>query len=546
MNIWGERFAKVQLFVGYCRDLGVETDQRELEHYEKTGVMLPVARVVYPDEYVIQRNQSQWNGVTDWDASDRWPALGRLSERIGPFPYGYEGLTDKELAHCFDREMESARNPYLKRPASADYRPWSDYRATVHDNRGNALERSTVEHYYSYWQVHQLSWIRQHPDLYRNARLIERIPEDDPVRRFRPWAPNKELLVEFDGKKRGFDALSYWVTVYGRERGRTFASIAESNGIRKLDNSQAAAHRKRLSNLAGGVSARFSLTHEDLYGFLRELIQLLEGYGRKERYKLAEELKRDIFDWENLLMLTTGETRDSVADEIGKTNIYDKRTFRHLNILTKERDYAFDLLDRASKDCGSALRQMGPSQWSFTESDTIDLLKYCEQESLGVFVTALSGMVAVGDEEYRRKFTRMQKYTNLKNVLTGYEYFLKSVTQGTSIVTDKKTLTMLVADVMAHEPWQNLFATRRKLVSGADSQDFLGNLGTLLSDKHLKASPQGYWAGQFLVMCLARNMTVHAYPSEDSYYGDFFGPMLDSVICSTFYTWRLAKVNGWI
>ena len=546
MNIWGERFAPVQLFVAHCRDLGVETDQRELEHYEKTGVMLPVARVVYPDEYVIQRDQSQWNGVTDWDASDRWPAVGRLTERIGPFPYGYKELTDKEIVHCFDREMETGCNPYLKRPASADYRPWSDYRATVHDNRGNALERSTVEHYYSYWQVHQLSLIQQHPDLYRNARLIESIPEDDPVRRFRPWAPNKERLVEFDGKKRSFDALSFWVTVYGRERGRTFASIAESNGIRRLDDSQAAAHRTRLNNLAGGVSARFNLTREDHYGFLRELIQLLEDYGRKERYKLAEELKRDIFDWENLLMLSTGEKRDAVAEELGKTNIFDKRTFRHLNIATMERDYAFDLLNSASKDCSSALRQMGDSQWSFTESDTNDLLKYCEQYGLGVFVTALSGMVAVGDEEYRRKFTRMQKYTNLKNVLTGYEYFLKSVTQGTCLVTDKKTLTWLVGKVMAQEPWRSLFTARTDLVSGANTQEFLANLVTLLSDGQLKGSPQGYWARQFLVMCLARNMTVHSYPSEDSYYGEFFEPMLDAAICATFYTWRLAKTNGWI
>ena len=86
MNIWGERFAEVELFIGYCRDLNVETDQRELEHYERIGAMLPVARVVYPDDYVIQRDQSQWNGTMDWDGTDQWPAIARLSERGGPFP----------------------------------------------------------------------------------------------------------------------------------------------------------------------------------------------------------------------------------------------------------------------------------------------------------------------------------------------------------------------------------------------------------------------------------------------------------------------------
>ena len=340
MNIWGERFAEVSSFIRYCRDLNVETRDDELEHYEKIGAMLPIARVVYPDEYVIQRDQSQWNGVMDWNAADQWPALNQLSERIGPFPFGYEGLTDEELVHCFDRAMEAGDNPYLKRPVSAESRPWSDYRVVVPDRYGNEIKRPTVEHYYSYWQVHQLSWIQQYTDLYKNAWLIERIPEDDPVRRFLPRAPKNERLVEFDDKRHNFDALSFWATVYDRERSRTFAGIDGTNGIRRLNDAQADAHKTKLATLARNVTARFQLTPEGLYGFLHKLIELMEDYERKERYKLVEVSKRDIFAWENLLMLTTGTTRDEVAEELGKINIYDKRTFRHLDIATKERDYA--------------------------------------------------------------------------------------------------------------------------------------------------------------------------------------------------------------
>ena len=64
-----------------------------------------------------------------------------------------------------------------------------------------------------------------------------------------------------------------------------------------------------------------------------------------------------------------------------------------------------------------------------------------------------------------------------------------------------------------------------------------------MADNQLSASPQGYWAQKFLVMCLARNMTVHSYPSEDSYYGDLYGPMLNAAIIATFYTWRIAKTR---
>ena len=336
--------------------------------------------------------------------------------------------------------------------------------------------------------------------------------------------------------------------MYDRERNRTFASVAEVDGLRRLDDVQAAAHRTRLAALARKVKERFQFTTEDLYGFLRKLIELIEDYERKERYKLAEALKRDIFAWERLLMLATGKTLDEVAEELGKTSIYDKQTFRRLDIATKERDYACDLLKSASEDCGSALQQLGDPLWSFTEADANDLLNYCEQKGRGVLVTALSGMVAIGDEEYRRNFRRVQMYTNLKNVLTSYEYFLKTTAQGTGRIHGNEALTSLVDKVMAQEPWYQLFAVSKqnRLLNANNPQDFLTNLDTLLTDHQLNGSARKYWAQQFLITCLARNMTVHSYPSEDSYYGDLFRQMLNAVVSVTFYTWQLANAKSWI
>ena len=548
MNIWGERFAEVDEFASYCRDLNVETERRELEHYEKTGVMFPVARVVYPDEYVIKMDQSPWNEAVGSERTNKWPALGRLSEGFGPFLSGYEGLSDGELIHCFDREMEVGSNPHLVRPGATEFRPWSDYRVAIPDLYGIEIKRPTAKHYYSYWQVHQLYLIQQYPDLYKNAWLIKQIPDDDSKKKLLPRAINTGLLVDFRGMKRSFDTLSFWITGCDRERGRTFASVAEVHGVRILDDVQAAAHKVRLVAFARKVTKRFQITRGDLYGFLRKLINLFEDYERKERYKLAGELKRDIFAWEDLLTLTTGETRDDVAEQLGKVNRFDKQTFRWLDIVTKERDYALDLLMKVAKDCTKALRQLGDAQWSFAEPDANDLLNYREGNGVGLFAIALSGMVAIGDDEYRQKSRRVQRYTNLKNVLNSYEYLLKNLATGAGLNVGGETFTGLVRRVMSQEPWYPLFQARKKkgLLSGNNTQEFLTNLGTLLADNELKGSPKGYWAQNFLIMCLARNMTVHSYPSEDSYYGDLFGPMLDALIMATLYTWQHAKSNAWV
>ena len=548
MNIYGERFAPVHTFIGYCQDLNVETSERELEHYAKSGVMLPLARIEYPDEYVVQLYQHEKDGDRCWNGFDEWPALGRLTERLGPLLYGYEGLPDDQLVHCFDRELEAENNPHLIRPSVAEFRPWTEYRVTVRDRQGNQLRKPTAEHYYCYWQVHQLYCIQQYPDLFRYAWLIARLPEDDRRKFNLPRPSNQQRLAEFDGMRRHFDALSFWITVSDREHNRTFAAVPERNDVRTLDEDQAEAFRDRLTGLSSRVATRFQLTRKKLYMFLRQLIDLHERYESRERYKLAEVLKRDVFAWEDLLKSITTQTREEVAIEIGKVNLAQKQTFLHLLITSKERDYALGLLNRKSAQCSHAMQQYAESDWLFTESDARGLLDYCERQGLGLLPTALSGMVAVGGDESRRKFRRVQMYTNLKNVLTAYEYLLKSLVEKNNVdVGRAKTLVPLIEKVMREEDWVAKYTECRKntFTSAANTGELLNKLDTLLADEQLRDSVEGFWARTFLVASLARNGTVHLYPNEDRYYGDLFGTMLDAVIYSMFYTWELAKRRGW-
>ena len=128
MNRYGERFLKVKEFIDHCRSLNVRSDEREMEHYEKVGVMLPTARKTYPAEYLVRqrRQELQLDALEEVDTTE-WPELQRLVERsihLG-FPYGYRDLDDNELVHCFDREMGS--NKYLSRPGDSEFRPWNSY-----------------------------------------------------------------------------------------------------------------------------------------------------------------------------------------------------------------------------------------------------------------------------------------------------------------------------------------------------------------------------------------------------------------------------------
>ena len=48
--------------------------------------MLPVARLIFPDEYVAEKHQREQEGDWDWDGFQEWPELVRLAEATGQLP----------------------------------------------------------------------------------------------------------------------------------------------------------------------------------------------------------------------------------------------------------------------------------------------------------------------------------------------------------------------------------------------------------------------------------------------------------------------------
>ena len=492
--------------------------------------MFPVARVVFPDEYVIQMRRHELDDDRDMGWLADWPHAIRLDDRVVLSPPHNEVSSEEVSVHRIDREIATGDNPHLLNPDGTNFRPWGEYTARIGDELGNDLDLLTAEHYYSYWQVHQLYFIRKFSGLYQGPDPVEPLPE---------WLP------EFDGKRQYFDALSLWITAYRRERERTFANIPPKNEIKKLKEEQAIDHRNRQIKLANEVTERFRLEPQDLYRFLYQLVEIHQEYIQDERYKLAGALEQDILACEILLNLKTEETREQIANHLAD----NKQPFRHLSMAIKERDYALVVLTDTAQKCSSILRELGRSDWSITEADCNALLDYCQQEGLGLLQHALSGMNAVGYEEARQKSRRVLRYTSLKNILTAYEYLLKNLGEnGRHTFGHRDSLTKAVGMVMANEAWFGRFKSGQEcgLLNGKNVDEFLEKLGRLLSVSSLNDCAEGFWARTFLVTCLARNMAVHSYPSDDRYYGDLFGPMLDAVIIATLDTWKLAQQKGWV
>ena len=124
-------------------------------------------------------------------------------------------------------------------------------------------------------------------------------------------------FVDFRKKRHRFDALSFWLTMYIRERERTFAEIPQTYGFRRLDLTQTAEYRKRLGEHAQVVTQRFNLDVSGLYGFLNQLLELLVDYERRERFKLADELKKDILEVAHLISCAEGHDPGGSRTAVG-------------------------------------------------------------------------------------------------------------------------------------------------------------------------------------------------------------------------------------
>jgi hypothetical protein len=542
-----ERYITVDRFIKYCSDSNISTSRHELEHYEKAGIMLPTVRLIYPEEYV--RKRTLWFlGVTkEAPEQAEWPELQRLSEKFRIIPEHYADLKDEELIDSFDREM--GKNPYLVRPTPETYKPWDSFNVTVHYQDENQISESTVEHYYSYWQVHQLYFLQQYPDLYENAFFLKYIPDEIKQRGF-PRAPSPDVLRNFKGLARMFDALSFWVTVYNRERNRTFALIPEEHHVKHLDIQQHQDYENRLADDARLIPEQYGITIDDLYEFLFNLIKLYNDYREKERYKLSEELRGQIIYQAQLIEALSGSDWAEIGEQIGKRySSWTKQGFLHLDILAKERDEARDLLTFFTGKYIEVLAKLNITnpKYTFSPAETDAFLDYCENIGLTVMLTALSGMIST-EEESTKKFRRVSLYTNIKNLLTTLEFLLKTFAQNGDIVIDRKTLNPIIQKVMKNEVWNSLFVeeTKKGFTGAERPEEFFEKFNKLMSNPDLVRTEDTFWARVFLIVSLARNLTVHTYPIENWFYGDLFNEILQATIYAILYSWQTAKREGWV
>jgi len=253
------RYLTVNEFTSYCANANIKLlpFDRELENYEKSGILLPVARIIQPEEYIQIRRQFDQQSNTNGKGIPGWEELERVLYFLD-----LENNDETQLWHCFDREFKS-NNKYLHRPSYEQFEPWESYKVKVQSSTGESISVKSAKHFYHRWQVHQIFAIRKrYPVFAKHTWLLLNL-KDDVKDRAAAYFPDEKAGVTIFEKAKYFDALSFYIELYLNEQHRTFAPIPENYGVRQLNDQQFDQYQKNLSSHAELTQNQYGIEIEN-------------------------------------------------------------------------------------------------------------------------------------------------------------------------------------------------------------------------------------------------------------------------------------------
>jgi hypothetical protein len=502
MTLYGERYLTVSRFRSYCAELKIMLTTSELESYEREGVLLPAARIIKPDEYVIKRKQTDQQTETYGQKLPEWGDLERLLDREN----------NPGLWHPFDWEFEK-KNEFLLCPKVGDFKAWDSFKVEVKSAAGEKYSTSSVEHYYHYWQ----------------AYLVDKIQSKYPV-----FAKHNRIF----GIGGYFDALSFFIGLNMNEERLTFAPVAETDGVKQLSNEESAFYREHLKDHAQFVLQRFDLNLQELYQFLVDILEHQADYRRNERLSLAEALGNDAIFLSRLISWATGQSIDEMGEEIGKqAGSGVQKQFRHLDKALEIYDYALETFRRLM----GKYNETFPPDFSVSLDDIDRLLKFIEEKRLFIIPYAIFEIDEALNDPKRFRWTSL--YIGINNLATGFECFLRETA---NLVNQSQGSTPIRTDGLFHMI-QDLLGPRGKDFQNEQQYREENSKNDMVYIEDVYTSPSlDNTLKAFLIAHKARNFTAHKYTLEPYFYHYLYSIAYAEICNSLFYSWKYASRKGWV
>jgi hypothetical protein len=522
ISLHGERYIDSQRFVAYCRNMRADQSltSHDLELYEKEGLLLPVARVIRPSEYIDLRRAQFAVGGDPGAAILGWEELEKL----------LYGSTHDERLHKFDAEFDR-QNKYLINPAKMGFQAWDSYRVEVQSSSGETYLTENATHYYHYWQIYQVYEIQhKFPIFSKYHPLYEALKEQMPAwaQKYHPGTPSH--LVDLYGYYQRFDALSFFTTLYANEQVKTF--LLPEGKIRSLVEKEFEEYLTRQKGHAQFVVNQFGLKDriDSLYEFLKYLLELQSNFQRQEKMQLVKEVEKDLLHFVRFIFFVTGQRFDEISHTLKPlTDFGMQRQFRHLDKSLLVQDEMREVFQYLLKEYNHLFAN---SSLSAQELD--QLVNFFFSKPLFIFPYAVYEIQENLNDT--KLFPRTSLYISLSNLSVGFESFLRTLVNG-------DVLYNLIRNLYGRDPAQkNLWLDQfNSYIQNHSGTGTVARLYDVVTDPHLNEI-----ARMFLAAYYARNFVMHEYSEDSEFFDEVFSKVYTSICYGVFYTWHFALSQGMV
>lgn len=530
MNLYGQRFLTASQFSSYCNSLNVRLlpFDEELEIYEKNGVMLPVARLIKPEEYLSKRNKLDIDPKTYGQRLIEWGDIERILH--GP---ELETSADFDLWSNLDLEFKQG-NKFLIKPTKDKYQKWNSYKAKVFNSINGDLLVNSAEHYYHYYQVHQVYAIqKKYPVFAQHNWFIENLNENAKFDKDYFLPRQEDATSTLSGNLFFYDALSFFIELYLNERRRTFAQVREEYGVKTLNEKQFEDYQNRIKQLSLFVLDKFDLKNEHFYKFLLFALELHNQYEKEEKSRLANDLMVDIQCAKIFLSNISGLSDIDIEKEIRGRNPTLVKKFRHSDKALEIQDYTRETFLRLRADYNNKF----PTA-SISTQEIENLLDFINRK--GLFIVPYSIFDIDETLNSERPFRNNSLYIGLTNLSIGIENFLRELANIANSYHGTKVTVDNFFSLISMFSWYKDFEQQHQIRKGKYGNDTFAYL-----DDVIKSPRTTNEIKLFAISLCARNLLAHKYILDQYLYYEWYGKIYTSICEAFLYSWIYASQRKW-
>lgn len=302
-----KKYVEAKEFVEYCKANNVDASLHILEAYEKVGLLLPIYRLITPDEYIRAlfeyNHRNPFDPNVPFDTDDNWQAIEQLRTALSN--YSFKPLPQFSVAlthgHPLDFEYQS-KNPFLQMPLKENFKQWEEYKIVVTIN-GHIFKEEKAEHYYAPWQIFVLD----------ELNLMHTIEENYATKQKKGWGIfKKELqptkLISF---------FEYFQTISNFEMMESLIWHDITFDVRSMV-IEGELYKQLKTRTAEQAKKEYEKhPYSEWIKFIRKLVELYTEYTEREKNKLSNECKRLLTSTINMIIDTTKKSFEEICADYG-------------------------------------------------------------------------------------------------------------------------------------------------------------------------------------------------------------------------------------